>query len=242
MGSTRPKTDGRQLRWEKHNRERRRALIDAAVEVLEQHPPGEEFHVQEVAERAGVHRTVVYRHFQDRVDLDLAVQREICARAAALVVPAVSLDGTPRQIVHRVVDTYVRWAVAHPALTQFVERELPGAATKPLDETLQQMAVQVEQIIEVFLALVDRPLSESDRDALDPWVFGLIGGGFEAVRRWTSRDRLTPRLETFVGLVTDVAWYQIEGLARSRGVPLPDVPVEELVARMATGDAADWEP
>ena len=62
--------DGRQARWERHNQQRRRQIIDAAIEVIEEAGPGGELHVQQIATRAGVNRTVVYRYFEDRADLD----------------------------------------------------------------------------------------------------------------------------------------------------------------------------
>ncbi len=72
--------DGRQARWDKHNQARRQAILDAALAVVEAGAPGAEFHVQQIADRAGLSRTVVYRHFADRADLDQAVQTEMLAR------------------------------------------------------------------------------------------------------------------------------------------------------------------
>ncbi|WP_203338484.1 TetR/AcrR family transcriptional regulator [Nocardioides limicola] len=230
MNAVRPKgEDGRRVRWEQHNQQRRQAVIDAAVAVIEAHPPGHEIHVQQIADRAGINRSVVYRHFTDRSDLDLAVQDEVCLRAATVVLEAITLDGTPREITHRVVDAYIRWAVAHAALVQFAERHIPGADRRPLDDTLQQIVEQVEVVIGAFVPIVGGRLSQFDRDALDPWVFGLIGGCFGAVRRWSSREELSPDVDSFVDLVTDMAWFQIEGMARSRGLVLPEGPVQEWI-------------
>ena len=64
------KTDGRQLRWDSHNQARRQHILDAAIDVLADSEPGAEVHVQQIADRAGLSRTVVYRHFADRADLD----------------------------------------------------------------------------------------------------------------------------------------------------------------------------
>ena len=69
--------DGRQARWDKHNQERRQVILDAAIAVVEAGEPGAEFHVQQIADRAGLSRTVVYRHFADRADLDQAIQAEM---------------------------------------------------------------------------------------------------------------------------------------------------------------------
>ncbi len=232
-------TDGRQLRWQQHNRERRQVILNAAVDVLEVHAPGEDIHVQEIADKAGLSRTVVYRHFQDRGDLDLAVQREICGRLGEAVLPAVSFDGTPREMIRRIVAAYIRWAVAHPALVRFAERDLPGVSETPMDAAIDQIAAQIQDLMNGVVSLLGAELSEHDRDGLVPWVFGLIGGCFYAVRRWTTRDRLAPPVEVFVELMTDAMWFQIDGLAASRGIQLPDAPVEQLLAAFGDGDGSD---
>jgi AcrR family transcriptional regulator len=235
------RTDGRQLRWQQHNRERRQVILDAAVAVLERHPAGAEIHVQEIAEQAGLSRTVVYRHFQDRGDLDIAVQRDICARLGVALLPSMSFDGTPREIIHRIVGAFVHWAVDHPALLRFAERDLPGTPAKPMDEAIEQIAQQIEAIMTGVVSLLGAELTERDRDGLVPWVFGLIGGCFYAVRRWTSRERLAPSPDAFVQLLSDAMWFQIDGLASTRGIELPDLPVEELLAGIEAGPEASPE-
>ena len=77
MPTSPPRPDGRQARWDRHNQERRQRILDAAIAVVESGEPGAEVHVQQIAEQAGLSRTVVYRHFADRSDLDRAVQTAI---------------------------------------------------------------------------------------------------------------------------------------------------------------------
>lgn len=228
-----PHLDGRRLRWERHNAERRQHVIDAAVDLLEERDPGAELHVQEIAERAGMNRSVIYRHFNDRSDLDLAVQQEVCVRIAEVLLPAFDLDGsTIREIVHRIIAAYVGWAVAHPTLVRFVEQDLPGVSPKPLDVALEQIAHQIEVVIEALVDALGVELSADDRALLEPWVFGLIGGCFQSLRRWTSRDRLSPSVDYFVHQTSHVVWFQVDGLARLRGIELPDQPVEALLASL----------
>src|ERR1041384_8250665 len=105
MSSTeRGRPDGRQLRWDKHNQARRQTILDAAVAVLEETEPGEDIHVQQIAQRAGLSRTVVYRHFTDRADLDQAVQTDILEMLAGDLLPEVTLDGTIEEIIQRIVE------------------------------------------------------------------------------------------------------------------------------------------
>src|SRR5690349_17197438 len=135
--------DGRRLRWLAHNQARRRVIIDAAVRVLERAAPGDDVQVQLIAEEAGLARTVLYRHFHDRVDLDLAVQKRICKDLGAVLLPALSYDGEPVVIIRRIVDAFVRWATAHPTLFWFIELELPGPGPHPLAESIEQVGEQI---------------------------------------------------------------------------------------------------
>lgn len=237
MGTGRTKrVDGRQLRWQQHNEERRQVILDAAVEVLGRHAPGEDVHVQEIADEAALSRTVVYRHFEDRTDLDLAVQRDICRRVSDVLIPALEMRGTPFDIIRRILDAYVGWALHHPELTRFAERDLPGTDSKPMDEEVLRIAGHIDDLMVSVVALLGSELSDQERKALVPWMFGVVGGCFQSVRHWSGRGELTPPPAEFVHLMTETIWYQIDGLARARGIDLPDGPVEELLAGLESDD------
>lgn len=241
-GATTAKTDGRQSRWDRHNEIRRQHIIDAAIEVLGQAEPGGEIHVQQIADRAGLSRTVVYRHFADRADLDAAVQGAVLELLRAELVPALSFDGTPVDIIRRIVATYVGWAAAHPTLHELAQADPPRqrATQGPglMERAIGQIAGQVEDLINVGVEVLRVDLKKHEVDALDPLVFGLVGAVFTSVRRWLSRPERVPTAEQFVDMVTEAIWFQIAGMAAARGVVLdPDVPVEHLLE--AALDGAD---
>lgn len=223
-------TDGRKRRWQEHNAARRQAVIDAAIVVLNRDlAPGDELSVQQIADEASVHRTVLYRYFEDRVDLDLAIQREICLRVGEVLLSTITLEGTVQEIVRRVIGAYVTWGTENIALMRFAERQVNGTTERPLDDAIGQFAEQVEILIGGILALLDAEVSEDDRDALTPWVFLLVGGVMAAVRNWSSRDELRPAAPAFIDLLAEVTWLQIAGLVESRNIEVPDVPVEQLL-------------
>lgn len=221
--------DGRQVRWERHKAERRQAIVDAALDVIAAHGPGESVHVQQIADQAGLNRSALHRLFADRGDLDLAIQSEITGRVLQVVLAAVSLEGRPRDVVHRIVDAFVQWVLAHPAWVRFAERRLPDARQNPLDEAMQAVATQVEVLISGIALALGVEMTDTDRDSLDPWVSGFVGGGLATVQRWMSKDGSSVRPEQLVDLVSDMIWFQIDGLATSRGIEIPDVPIEELL-------------
>jgi AcrR family transcriptional regulator len=227
--------DGRQSRWRGHNLERRQLVLEAALLVINESSPGEEVRIAQIAARTGINRSALYRYFEDRADLEVAVQREICARAGGEVLGAITLDGTPREIVHRIIATYSHWAVTHTSLLRFVERDVPGSEERPLEETIAQVAMAIEGLIAVLITTLGVELTERDRGVLDPWAFGLVGGVMQAVRRWSSRADSSADLDHFVEVLTQTTWSQVLDLASSRGIAVPDLPVETLVPAAAAG-------
>ncbi|TYL45300.1 TetR/AcrR family transcriptional regulator [Nocardioides sp. BGMRC 2183] len=231
MTSTAPesRTDGRQSRWDEHNRTRRRAIVDAAIAVLEQQSPGEELQLQAVADAAGMKRTVLYRHFEDRADLDRAVQRALCARLGDVLAPALTIDGRPDEIVHGLIAAFVRWAVEHPSLVWFAGRDLAGWGDSPINQAMQAIAGAIEVVMEQVVSSLGAELEHDDRAGLDPWVFGMINAVFAAVRRWMAREERVPEVDTFIGILSESIWLQVDGLAQSRGIDLPDLPIRDLL-------------
>ncbi len=231
MAGEKARTDGRQLRWERHNAQRRERILRAAVDVIAESAPGTEVHVQAIADRAGLSRTVVYRHFNDRGDLDRDVQSLVLQELWDELLPAVSLrDGTITSIIRRIVATYVGWTVAHPSLSRFVEIDTSRDGSGPLQRGLEITAGRVTDVIEVAIDLLDVELSDDERAALDPLVHGVVGAVFAAVRRWLVRPERQPDAAVLVDVVTDSVWHVLDGHTRRLGVPLdPDLPVEQLL-------------
>lgn len=225
------RTDGRQARWDRHNQERRQVILDAAIAVVEESEPGAEIHVQQIAERAGLSRTVVYRHFDDRADLDRAVQSEILEGLWSLLLPSVTLDGTIPQIVERIVSTYVGWAVAHPSLHKLAELDTSRDGNGPLQQGLERIAEQVAALIVTAVDTLAVDVTDEERAAIDPLVFGLVGAVFGAVRRWMSKPDRVPPAEVLVELTTQSVWHILRGHGETLGVELlADQPVQELLA------------
>lgn len=224
--------DGRQERWAEHKRARRQAILEAALEVIGETVPGEEIHARQIAHRAGLSRTVLYRHFEDRADLDRAVQGLIVAKVRDALGPALELQGSPRAIIHRVVGSYVVWASENQALHRFAESGAAPTSQDPsaMDVAVGEIAGQVEDLLRLGAEVLGVELDEATAQGLDPLVFGLVGAVFNSVRRWLARPVVEPTREAFVDLLAESVWYQIHGLVAARGLELdPDIPLEELL-------------
>lgn len=224
--------DGRRLRWQEHNQLRRQLIIDAAIAVLERQAPGEEVQVQAVADQARMSRTVIYRHFEDRADLDRAVQRQVCEDIGTVLLGALSLEGTPEVIVRRIIGAFVEWTVEHPTLFWFADREVPGWGPSPFATAIEGIAGHIETIMDTVVQALGFELAPDDRAALDPWVFGMIGAVSSAIRRWLNRPAREPDVGAFKAMLAQTVWVQIDGMARLRGINLPDVSVDDLLGAL----------
>ncbi len=228
--------DGRQARWDKHNQQRRLSILDAALRVIETAPTGADFHVQQIAEQAGLNRTVVYRHFHDRADLDVAIRAHIIARLQAELTPAVSLEGTVHEIILRIISTYVDWTVAHPALHHFAVQESHG----PFQQGIDQIAAMLSDLLDLVISLLGAELDEHEKALVDPLAHGLVGAVFGTVRRWMVRDVREPSAARLSELLTISVYDLLEGYARRLGVVLdPDLQLSEVFSQVgAAGESA----
>ncbi len=223
-----PAQDGRQARWAKHNQARRQQILDAALSVLGAGAPGEEFHVQQIAQHAGLNRTVVYRHFDDRADLDRAIRARIIDDLTAELIPAVSLDGTVNEIIRRIIGTYVDWVVDHPALHAFGSQEIAG----PFEQGTDRIAGALTELLQLAIALLGAELDDDEQALVDPLAHGLVGAVFGAVRRWVSREPRLPDAKALADLLSVSVWNLLDGHARRLGLEIdPDRPLAELLPR-----------
>ncbi|MDQ3576647.1 MAG: TetR/AcrR family transcriptional regulator [Actinomycetota bacterium] len=84
--------DGRSTRWDAHKLQRRLEILDAAVAAIEQDGP--HVGVKQIAERVGLPRSVVYRHFTGRADLDEQIRQRIIDGLMIRLTPTPHPDGT----------------------------------------------------------------------------------------------------------------------------------------------------
>lgn len=231
-------TDGRGERWAAHRETRRAQILDAALSVIESAGEGEEIHVRQIAQEAGLGRAVIYRHFADRADLDREIQRHILDQLVARLAPEFNLSGSIAEIIDRIVRAYVTWADQHPALHRI------GAAESQDSERLANVMEATGQIGGLITMLVtsganllEVDLSEQDLQLLDPLVFGIVGQAVGTVRFWLAAEQRQPSVDVLAQHLARSVWFQIAGHARDRGVTLdPDMALEELVLASARAD------
>lgn len=113
-------TDGRDSRWDDHRQARRERVLATAAAMIDRDGPG--VSVPAIAAEAGIPRSVVYKLFRDREDLDRQISSRTIDQITADLLPHLSPTGTPRSMIRGAVTTYVDWVAAHPRLHVFLGR------------------------------------------------------------------------------------------------------------------------
>jgi AcrR family transcriptional regulator len=225
-----PRIDGRASRWDDHRAERRQHVIDAAVRVIEASPPGAEVKVQQIADEAGMVRTVVYRHFEGRADLQRAVQAHIVGEILRTVNDALTMEGSINDIIDRTLEGFVNWVDAHPNLYLTAESELGDGQQSLLADAMQNIADRIMAIVFIGGELLGHDFSDDDRTELDAIVFGLIGQVRGTFGHWLRRPEREPSPAVLRAILARSIWVQLDSHIRTRGLILdPTVPLDQLL-------------
>lgn len=219
-----PDADGRSVRWEAHKARRRADVLDAAVDAIESEGPG--VGVKQIAERVGLPRSVVYRHFEDRADLDAKVRQRIVNMLMAELEPTLRPDGTPVQSIRRAINAYLGWIEHHPRLHTFLGAG-SGRSSGGSKVPAGSKAAIAAETSELFASAL-RSFGQDDR--LAPSIAsGLVGFVDATVNHWLGDKDRKVGTEELADYLSLSIWYVLDGNLRALGIELdPDTPVGEL--------------
>lgn len=218
--------DGRAARWAGQREARRDEVVAAALLAIAEHGP--QVSTEQITERAAIARPTLYRHFADAEDLYDTVAHRIGEMLVGELAPTMrNPEGSAREIISRIVHTYVVWFAANDRLYQYlVSRSLhsQSGAEQPATTVRLQIGEHLRELLGAYIALLG-----GDPRIADPLAFGLIGMVETAAVRWvTSSDPLLDRDELVTHL-TGWAWGSLDVALRAIGVQLdPDVPLPQL--------------
>ncbi|MGW2662713.1 TetR/AcrR family transcriptional regulator [Nocardia tengchongensis] len=216
-------------RWGDHNTERRRAIIAAYVELIEESPPGADIPLQVIADRAGVKRSVIYRHFSDRGELDARTREFAVEQVVDLVMPDFDPEEGLRATVVRIIGTYVGWVSVHARLHGWIERG-PGsgdpAGQAVVAGTKAAIAERVAQLFTMAASVVGQQHS-----GIDPAAFAIVSLVDGGVTRWLETRPADLDEAELTRLLSDAIWALFDAMARARGFVVdPERPIAELLA------------
>lgn len=211
------RTDGRRLRWTEHRTQRRAAFVAAGARAIDEH--GADASAEQVAETAGVSRTVLYRYFRDREDLRQAIADQMVSSVIDSVLPNLTLtpDSTPHQVIESVIAVILGWLDEHPNLYFFLRSRRDGSSLEAVESTL---ADRIAALLKAFLMFFG-----IDGDRAEPGAYGIVGlvestGSWWLAKRAITRAKLTE-------ILCEGVWNLLEGTARANNVvigydaPLP---------------------
>jgi AcrR family transcriptional regulator len=208
--------DGRAARWAGQRDKRRAEIVEAALVAIAEHGPW--VSTEQIAERAGIRRPQLYRHFADADDLHGTIARRI---AGLLVTEAASAlrrpSGSPNAIVSRVVRTFVVWLTDNVALYQYVVlRSLDGGPAG--DQLIMDVRTVIgEGLRDIFVAYL--ALFGADPAPADPLAFGLVGLVESSATRWAVAPGTLDR-DQLIAQMADWCWSAIDSALRAAGVVL----------------------
>ena len=199
--------EGRQAR----RAERRAEMVQAAMAAVREKGPG--VSVAEIAAAAGITKPVLYRHFDDRADLQRAVGREAAALLMARITPALAAaEGDPRTVIRGIVDAFLSGIEDEPQLWRFVVHH-PGersAGAEVVDDARGQIAGLLASLIG------DRLRAEGlDSGGAEAWAQGLVGMVQSAGDWWLERRTMTR--EALTGYLTTIIWGGVANVLEGSG-------------------------
>ena len=188
--------------------ERRRQLLDAALEVF----VSQGYHaaaMDDIAERAGVSKPVLYQHFPGKLELYLALLDESVGTLLETVGDALRSNPDPKQRVAATFGGYFEYVGDKGQAYRLVfESDLSNepAVRDRLEQAQRECADMVSQAIKEGAGI-------SDAEAHLIGV-GLVGMAQVTARYWLGARDHIPR-EAAEQLVARLAWRGISGFPRS---------------------------
>ncbi|MYR47154.1 TetR/AcrR family transcriptional regulator [Streptomyces sp. SID5910] len=185
-------------------RARRNQLLGAAQEVF----VAQGYHaaaMDDIAERAGVSKPVLYQHFPGKLDLYLALLDQHCEALIQSVRNALASTTDNKQRVRATMDAYFAYVEDDGGAFRLVfESDLTNepAVRERVDKVTNECA---EAICDVIAE--DTGLSRAESMLL---ASGLGGLAQVVARAWLHSDRSVPR-DQAVQLLTSLAWRGIAG-------------------------------
>ena len=212
--------DGRSTRWDPHRRERRAAIIEAAIAAIEAHGP--DALTGQIADMAGVPRTHVYRHFDGKQALDLAVSRHAAREIGESIRAGLSVQGSAMDIIRASISQHLGWIEAHPNLYRFLAQHAYAIAAtgSPADDAKAAFAAELTSLLQGYMRVFGLDTAPAERVIIS--VVGLVDttAAWWLEHRDISRDELTAELTAEVWLIIDRTAAKL-GLALDPDAPLP---------------------
>lgn len=162
--------------------------------------------IEEIAERAGVSKPIVYGHFGGKDGLYTAVVDLEVERLTGMILEGLAGDDHPRGLVERAADAFLHYIETHREGFEILVRDAPmGTAEGTLPSVLGVVAERAESIL----------LSQFEERGFDPAFAPLYSralvGMVALVGQWWLQAS-GPSLDEVRAHVVNLAWNGLRGL------------------------------
>ncbi|MGP9694083.1 TetR/AcrR family transcriptional regulator [Brachybacterium sp. AOP25-B2-12] len=177
-----PSVDGRSSRWARHREQRRAEMLDIARHLI--HAQGPDVTMEDIAAASGTSKSIVYRYFADKAQLQRAIgmhilsgmHRRLVQQLDQLEADSGAAAG-PEQRIRAMISAYVAAAEASPHVYRFVTRPSEG---------LNHFLVSVARLVATALP------SGIPAASAQVWSSGAVGFVQGAVDRWMTAEDEAP--------------------------------------------------
>lgn len=212
--------DGRDTRWDDHRAQRRDNLLATAIVAIER--DGTDLAVAQIAAEAGIPRSVVYRLFRNREDLDEQIRTRIVEDLMSHLAPALDPEGTIREALDNGMAIYVGWVSRHPKLHEFLglsQTAQPAAESRVVMGTRTAIATYLAALLEHQLGRLGAtapPTGHANNVA-----FGMVGLVEGAVSHWISTPEESRTSEPeLIAFLSDASLATLTSAAARLGITL----------------------
>lgn len=191
---------------------RRAQLLDAALEVFVTNG----YHaaaMDEIADRAGVSKPVLYQHFPGKMDLYLALLDQSCDAVVGAVGRALASTEDNKARVTATVEAFYTYVASEEAGFRLVfESDLTN------DPLVRQRVERVTEVTSAAVAEVIEDDTGLPPEASRLLAVSLVGMAQVSARYWLAGDA-QPDQQSAVSLVSALAWRGIRGYPRTDAGP-----------------------
>lgn len=190
--------------------------------------------MQQIAERAGLAKSVVYRQFSGRDDLDRRVRTAVAERFTDTLDEALNVAfGSIREILTRAVDTVVDWFENHQRLHDFL-RKGPGIGDPDDLDAATALATAIAARTRGLVSGLAGVVGVVDEPAVDTMTFAIVSMVEATVTRWARDPAPALSRDALIATVAGYAWSLVDAVARDHDLTLdPDRPLLEVLSELA---------
>ncbi|WP_024792998.1 TetR/AcrR family transcriptional regulator [Tomitella biformata] len=224
---------GYEVRWQPHNVKRQTMILQAALELLEEDADRS---MQQVAKRAGLAKSVVYRQFDGRDDLDRRLRSHLINDFAATITTNLDISsGSIEEILHRTIDSVAEWLSEHPRQGEFARtgptHDAPGI------DAVTNLKLRVSQQARELLATLGLAIG-IDAAQFSSVPFAVVTMVEGTLREWVRDPAPEKSRAEIVGDLALYSWYVLDGAVRSAGLVIdPRQELIAVVAQLSTGQS-----